>query len=102
MFVEFFFVSHDSTLKCIFSDLVPTKEFELARRRLENGITEYWRYASSHLKKLAELKDAAETQKLANQMQEFLMEHKRCGKCRIDFSLQLTEFCWQGNPEGFC
>ncbi|XP_055332676.1 alpha-(1,6)-fucosyltransferase-like [Paramacrobiotus metropolitanus] len=57
--------------------ITPTKEFELARRRLENGIIEFWRYTSTHLKKLSEMKNAEEAQNFAKEMLDFLTEHKR-------------------------
>ncbi|OQV14953.1 Alpha-(1,6)-fucosyltransferase [Hypsibius exemplaris] len=56
--------------------LVPSKEFEYSRRKLENGIVEFWRYASTHLKDLYETKDSNAAKALAKQMLDFMGEHK--------------------------
>lgn len=58
-------------------DVTDVKKFEFARRRLESGIVEFWRYASTHLKKLFDIDDAAAARKLAKEMLEYLTEHKR-------------------------
>ena len=61
----------------ILIDLAPGREFESARRKLDRGIIEFWRYASTHLKALNELHDLDKVENLGKEMVDFMTEQKK-------------------------
>ncbi|GAU93909.1 hypothetical protein RvY_05772 [Ramazzottius varieornatus] len=64
--------------------LAPSKQFEFARRKLDSGIIEFWRYASAHLKTLNEVRDPDKVENLVKEMVDFMTEQKRVILADID------------------